>query len=417
MKQPTARIRAITCSLATTALASSSLLAGDYGKAIIDDKMPIEEPWSPCDLFDYSTLYENDTGFIREVALNGRYQGQYISQSEDIGAGSLGFNQWQHRRARLGIDVDFANDLSFSSSFNISDGAGVRTGLVRRDFFNDIDEMYIKWAPEDVTVKIGKQKQEFSREYSTSSKRIKTIERSQIVNETADAKPWGVTAEFKTGELTHQFGGWLYGLDGVSTPFVPGFEGFGLPRGDSRGGLSYFLTVPVTEATDLHFDYVYTNNSSGNALPRGSAPVAAASSYNHTFALGTESDFGRFDLVTDIIAGIDRNPTGTLGLVDSIPAGEDTWGLVIMPTYEVTEKLEAVAKYAYMDSGRQQRTQRFPLRTRVEDYSTFYVGLNYYLCGDKFKVMTGYEYATGETFGGGADVSSDSWMFAVRTYF
>ena len=88
-----------------------------------------------------------------------------------------------------------------------------------------------------------------------------------------------------------------------------------------------------------------------------------------------------------------------------------------MPTYEITEKLEAVAKYAYMDQGQNQRTQRFNVRQRVADYHTFYAGLNYYICGDKLKIMGGYEYATGEEFGTGTDITSDTWMLAVRTYW
>ena len=31
--------------------------------------------------------------------------------------------------------------------------------------------------------------------------------------------------------------------------------------------------------------------------------------------------------------------------------------------------------------------------------------------------MAGYEYATGDQLGTGVDINSDSWLFAVRTYF
>jgi hypothetical protein len=88
-----------------------------------------------------------------------------------------------------------------------------------------------------------------------------------------------------------------------------------------------------------------------------------------------------------------------------------------MPTYEITEKLEAVVKFSYMDEGRNQRTQRYPSRQNVENYSTIYAGLNYYICKDKLKVMGGYEHATGELFGTGTDVDSGTWMVSLRTYF
>lgn len=385
---------------AFTALAAGAF-ASDHSKAIIDDKTPIEDPWTICDIFDYSTLYEAETGFIREVALNGRYHGQYISQSEDEGSISNGFNQWQHRRARVGVDIEFAGDLAFYSSINLSDGSGSGKGLIRRDFFNNFDEVGIEWTPEDWKIVVGKQKQKITREFSTSSKRIKTVERSQIVNEVAVQKPWGVTVEHELGGFTHQFGAWLYGTD----------DDFLLPRGDSRGGLSYSCAIDVTDETEFHFNYVYTNNSGGAVSPSGSAPADQGSSYEHVIALGTESDFGRLGLVTDIIIGANRQASG------AIPAGDDTWGIVLMPTYEITEKLEAVTKYAYMDQGQNQRTQRFNVRQRVADYHTFYAGLNYYICGEKLKVMAGYEYATGEEFGTGSDITSDSWMLAFRTYW
>jgi len=406
---------------AASVLAGSSLTAGDYGKAVVNDKMPVEEASTFCDFFDLSTLYEADSGFIRGISLNGRYHGQGITQEEDInGIDNNGFNQWQHRRARLGLDIEFANHFKFASSFNVSDGDGSGTGLIRRDFFNDVDEMYIQWAPSKTNyVTVGKQKQLITREFSTSSKKIKTIERSHIVNEVADQKPWGATYGFETGDFDHELGAWVYGTDGTSAQ-----GGFELPRGDSRGGFSYRLAYGITEQTKLHFDYAYTNNSDGRKSPTGSAISNHGSNYQHGLALGTVSDFGRLDLVTDMIFGINREASGaTLGS-RAIPAGDDTWGLVIMPTYEVTDKLEFVAKYGYMDSGQNQRTQRFGAppgtgnnRQNVEGYHTLYAGLNYYLCGDNLKVMAGYELASGQLFGTTTDIDSGTWMLGIRTFF
>jgi len=39
------------------------------------------ENWN---IFKKNTLYESDSGFVRDVKLKGRYHGQYISQDEDI---------------------------------------------------------------------------------------------------------------------------------------------------------------------------------------------------------------------------------------------------------------------------------------------------------------------------------------------
>ena len=88
-----------------------------------------------------------------------------------------------------------------------------------------------------------------------------------------------------------------------------------------------------------------------------------------------------------------------------------------MPTYDITDKLEFVFRYAYMDSGREQRKQRFKVRQSAENYHTFYLGLQYFLCGEKLKLMGGYEIATGETYGTSDDLETGSWMLGVRSYF
>lgn len=410
----------ITTSCAAALLAAGSAVAGDYGKAVIDDKMPIEDPWTFCDIFDYGTLIERETGFIREVSLNGRYHGQYISQSKDVGGSDIGYNQWQHRRFRLGMNIGFANNITLKTSADISDGSGSGHGLTREHFFNGWDEFYIDWEPKGEYlqyVEIGKQKQAITREYSTSSRHILTVERSQIVNLTTDSKPWGITAGFKFFGMKHEFGAWIHGLDDNEP--LGNWADF-----DSRGGFSYRGEVQVCDTTSFHLDYAMNNNGGGNADPQGSAGAVEANGFNHVVALGTESEFGQFGLITDLIFGFNG---GTGGRQNNavLPDGYNTFGVVILPYYNITEKLQFVTKYAYMSEGREQRTQRFGEgaprfdngRSRVEDYHTFYAGLNYYFCDHNLKLMAGYEYATGDVIGSRDQVKGDTWMLAVRTYF
>lgn len=386
-------------------LVAGSAQAGDWDKAVIDDKMPIPEPWTFCDIFDMNTLYQGE-GLIQKVSLNGRYHGQMISQTEDFGGVDNGYHEWQHRRFRLGMNIAFAGNLTLKTSANISNGSGGAGshGLTYGPYFDNWDEFYLDWEPnDDFYVQIGKQKQKITREFSTSSKEILTIERSHIVNEVADQKPWGVTVGFNYLGLDHELGAWVTGA------YASGFGNY--PNFDSRGSLSYRTSYGLTESTDLHLDYVFTNNSDGFASGTGSAATGFASAYEHVVALGSESEWGQFGLVTDLIFGVNREANGL------IPAGNDTFGLVIMPYYNITDNLQAVVKYAYMDEGRNQRTQRFDVRQRVSDYHTFYAGLNYFICEHNLKLMAGYEYATGEEFGTGVDIDSSTWMVGIRTYF
>lgn len=404
--------------LFTLALGSpgiSSLSAGDHGKVIINDKMPVESaPWSLCSVFENNTLYEGD-GFIKEFILHGRYHGQYVSQVEDIaGVRNNGYHNYQHRRTRLEVEVIMAHDLTFSADSNISDGTGSSTGILEDDgpFFNNFQVFNIEWAPtDDFYVIIGKQKQNLTRSDEESSKKIKTVERTPIVSEIAGARPWGAVVGFKTAGISHAIGAWNYGAHDDGPQWI-----------DFRAnkGFSYNLVVPVSDEVGIYFDYAYVDNKSGLERARGDAAAnTSGSAYEHAFALGTEIRKGRFNLISDVIYGANRTAAG------GIPGGNDTWGYYVLPSYQITEKIEAVLRYGYMAEGREPRNQRFGddgdgnlnSRQAVEDYHTFYAGFQYFVCGEHLKLMGGYEHSAGQLFGTNTSIETGTWQFAVRTYF
>ena len=100
-------------------------------------------------------------------------------------------------------------------------------------------------------------------------------------------------------------------------------------------------------------------------------------------------------------------------------------GFYVLPSYKITDKLEGVFRYQYMDSGREQRTQRYGhdgdgdrnARLNVQNYHSVYGGFQYFLSGENLKLMGGYEYAWGELLGNDTDINTGSWQLAVRTYF
>lgn len=391
-------------------VAAGTSLAGDYGKAIIDDKAPVADSnW--CGFFKNNTLYEGE-GFVKSVKFKGRYHGQWISQSEDTLTGWVentnGYHEFQHRRLRLGLDIEVAHNLTLSTLMNIPDGTGGAGahGLTRGPFFDDWNEFKLIWDPsDDFQVILGKQKQKVTREFTTSSNAILTVERSVLTNATASDYPWGAVVGFKALGLDHEIGAWIAGADRDITG-----DRYDWPDFDSRGGAHYGLSHEISDATTLYLEYMYTNNSDGAVDPRGSADTNRGSAFEHVAAFGSSSKFGRFGLLTDLIFGQDGIATGDL------PAGYDTWGIIILPSYDITEKLQFVTRYVYMAEGREQRPQRYDVRQSVEDYHTFYAGFNYYFCGNNLKLMSGYEYATGDLFGtGGDEVRSGTWMLALRT--
>lgn len=417
-------LRKLMTGAGAAAVLAGSLTAGDPGKTVINDKMPIESSF--CDIFKKNTLYEGD-GFIKKVKLKGRYHGQFISQSEDInGVYNNSYNEYDHRRFRLGLEIEMAHDLTLVASNNIADGTGgfgatVGHGLTTGTFFDDWDELNLAWEPsDDFYVIVGKQKQKITRENTTSSNSILTIERAPITNSVISNKPWGVAVGFKALGLSHEVGAWVAGGDRDVNGERWDYADF-----DSRESFTYRTSYDLAESTTLFFDYQYTDNSGGFINPGtgviggggGAGPLGdtnLGSIFEHVAAVGTESEWGQFGLITDFIYASNGLTGGGL------PVGYDTFGVVIMPYYNLTEKLQFVTRYSYMEEGREQRTQRFgpnaANRQTVEDYHTFYAGLNYYVCKHNLKIMGGYEYATGTQFGAVPnDIDTGTWMLAVRT--
>lgn len=366
---------------AAALLTCGTLSAGESGKLVIDDKAPIEEaePWTICDIFDLSTLYESDQGFINEIALIGRYHGQWHNTEGDSSDAG-----WDHRRWRTGVEIVFLDNFTFQTDVNFNPDEG--------RFVEDFENLFVGWKKDGAYVTVGRQKPKITREYSTSSKRIKTLERSQLVNQLVPAKIGGVVGGYQISEP-------LWAEAGIYTGQLT--EDWGLPESGDIAA-SARVGYQITEATEARFDYFFAD---------GAGVDSGVKNHEHIFSWNTLTDWDRTHLVTDIIYGVGEGDVG------------DVFGIVVMPYYEITDKLEGVLRYTYStgdgdDSIRLQKRYERPASTLGEygdNYHAIYGGLNYYICGDKLKLMTGVEWATLDRPGG----SFDSWTYlaGVRLYF
>ncbi len=382
--------------LAAALLCGSPLTAGDYGKAIVNDKAPISS-WEFCDLFKSNTLYEGD-GFLQTVKFKGRYHGQYVSSDDDHLLGNPAPNSndpnhfWEHRRWRSGLEFGLAHDLKLTSILNHDTSYNFHAPR----FADNLDELHVQWSPsDDFWIRAGKQKLLITREYEESSSRILTPERSDIVNNVAPpGKLWGVAVGFETAGFEHRAS--LFGV-GFDNDFSwPAFE-------EAGAAFAYSLSRELTENTDVFFDYMYSDTTPD----AGFSERYDASAYEHVFAVGSQSKWGRLGLITDVIFANDRRDR----------TQDSTWGLVVLPYYDITEKLQLVTRYAYAEDALVDRPQRHASRPYVDGLSTVFVGLNYYLCGHNLKLMGGYEYAAASRFADRSsdDYRNDSWVLAVRT--
>jgi hypothetical protein len=368
-------------------LASGSVFAGGSGKAVADKDPVEEEPWAYCDVFDLLKLYEDDGNpCIDSFAIIGRYHGQYHyvdgNQGKDDG--------WDNRRTRIGTKIGFLSMFTFDMQFNLDVDGGGR-------FFEDIEEATIKFKPwKNGTIKLGKQKAAITREWSTSSRKIKTIERSQLVNQVVSDKIYGVTLKQKVNDKLWAEGGIYCGSYDEDWE-TPEFNGSAV--GSVRIGYN------VTGQSEVRLDYTYTD---GAGVDNG------VNDYDHLVSLNSESQWDKLGLVTDLIFGS--------GIDDSNHS--DVFGIVVMPNYKVTDKLEGILRYTFSTSDSdngirlQKRYERPSASSNQygDTYNAIYAGLNYYLCGDNLKLMTGVEYSDLKA-PKGDDWKGWSVFTGVRLYF
>ncbi|NNE93416.1 MAG: outer membrane beta-barrel protein, partial [Verrucomicrobiales bacterium] len=303
-------------------------------------------------------------------------------------------SDWENRRVRLGAKIGFLDQFVFQTSWNLKRNFG-SSG----DLFDDIDTMFITWeATDDLYVKVGKQKPGITQEYGTSSKRLLTFERSNIVNTVIPDKLWGVVAGYNlTDRLTQEAG-----------IYTGGFEGdVNLPEFNAGVAAMSRTSYELNDVTTIRFDYFYADQD-----PASNAVEA----YEHIFSLGSHNKFDGWGFYTDLI--------GAKGTDDA--NHDDVFGVVLLPYYDLTDKLQLVGRYTYMTSDSdtgvrlQSRYERrggaAPVNTRGEDYHSIYAGFNYRICGDKLKLMGGVEYAN---LDGASNADWDGWSYlvGVRTYW
>jgi phosphate-selective porin OprO/OprP len=355
-------------------------------------KDTFDEAWSLV------KLYENkDNPILQKLTFTGRLQLDYAMvngegsplagvNDDDI---SYDFGGW--RRLRGGFKATLFQDITLHGEGDFD--------LDEAPVYQRLTDSYIAWTPNDAFgIKIGKQGMGFTLDGSTSSKELITIDRNNLSNNlwfTNEYVP-GITVEGTSANWLYTFG--LFSQGGEDGEF-----------GDFDQGTSWLASVGYNLADTLgveeavvRFDYVFneetpatdmfTNRNLGNIY-----------SLNGSFE---QEDFG---IRADLSYG------------DGFLGQSDIWGLVVMPYYNLTDKIQAVFRYTYLNSSdpdgiRFARYETNPLNgNRGDEYQEAYLGLNYYLYGHKLKVQTGLQYVSmNDDANNGGEFDGWSWTTGFR---
>ena len=385
-------------SLPTVLLSAALLSAAHAGEAVTttssSGKAPLEAvaPKKEESIYDkiwgLATLYEDKSNpFLQKLALTGRYHGQYYMVDD----GDSSDNDWENRRIRVGLKGDFLQDFSFNVQVDLNpDVNPTYTGLT---------DAYVEWKPSKAfRLRVGKQAVEYTYEGSTSSNEILTIERS-IITSTVWPSPEYITGAVASGSV----GNWVYAVGGFAGDLEKEFSQFDGGAGIlAKIGYDFSGAVGLDKAL-LVAGYFYNDGDSGNTALR---------KFSNTGSLSLQLAQGRVGLVTDFLAA------------EGLGTQPDVFGFLVMPYFNLTEKLQAVLRYTYANSD---GDNGLSLASRYEqklesgkgdEHQAIYGGLTYRFYGDKLKVMSGVEYSDmKDSAHDGGSFNGWTWVSAVRLSF
>ncbi len=384
-------MRCVTCLIGATvvslaAIVASPAIAGQpvESKAVVEPKA---ESASLCEsIFALPTLYKNnDNPVIQKFAIIGRYQGQYYYLDSNQGDA----DDWENRRARIGAAAQLFHDFKFSFNLNLGiDGDSDR-------FFEDLEDGTLSWEPsKKLSISVGKQKAPITPEWRTSSTKILTFERSLLVNQIVPNKMGGVlvASELESGLLLDA------GIYSGSTD-----DDWAWPTFD--GGPAAFASVGYKSKAfgTARAEFLYVDDDESSNLSKG---------FDNVFSVSYENRWDAF--------GLSAN-----GIYATGAEASDVFGVTVIPTYDITEKLQAVARYQYAGA---ERSDGLRLQSRYEreapdlsvstgdSYHAIYAGLNYFICGHNLKLMAGAEFATMDQ-SNGDNYESVTFLTGVRLFF
>lgn len=346
--------------LVSSAYAGGSTVVNSGAKAPLTQIQPKEE--SAFDkIWSLFSLYKNDSNpYLEELAIIGRYQGQYYSADGQ----NANDSDWENRRFRLGLKAKMLDKhLEFKGEMfsNLLDG---------EDFYAGLKNFNLSYKFSDAFgIMIGKFEPTFGYYYSKSDTLLVPFERNAITNQFKNEYSTGVNVFGKVDKFSY------YVAANSNTPDKE--------FGDFNGGwsatvaLSYDIKDLIhMDKALLHLDYLHSEHDAKDTVLTG---------FDNGVATYLELKQGAIGLTTEVMAGFGQS---------------NVVGLTLEPTYDLTKQLQLVGRYQLAVSDEDlgiTPNKRYESKVgagKGDVYNAFYLGLNYFIYGDKLKLMAGAEYST-----------------------
>lgn len=372
---------------ASTALASDSgaLLEALIRKGILTDQ-EAEDIRADLvrDAAQPPAIAVGGSNYTTRLRLSGRFQPQFAGLSTDIdgtAADPASTNHFFLRRMYVTVRADLGPDWNSNITYDFSGG--------------NFDAAWVQWkANDDLSVDIGLRKVNLGYEERTSAGSLKAIERS------------GVTRYFVEENNGRRLGAGSYRV-GV---FVDGKSGnffYGAALTNPERPVSAAAAGGTGNATNNQFA-VWGNAGYNGKFDGGTFVIGTGFGFLPDqggrvapFGVGTGNDLMVYTIYTDITSGnfglaaefmsaeIDRGVSATR---DASP-----WGYWIQPAYKLSEKVELVARYSFLDSdGRgvnlSDGVRSAPGGGTHNEMWEMFAGATWFLKGNDLKFQAGYVY-------------------------
>ena len=375
-------------SIASVLTLCGSLHAGSTVGSTLDKEMkqPDKEQSIYDKIWSWPTIYKNeDSGFLNEFRFVGRAHFDVYNIDSDLGTDS----DWIVRRLRVGGKARMFHHLDLHVEADLNPQA-------HGPAYQRLTDAYLAWKFSDaLKLTVGKQSVKFTLDGATSSNELITIDRGSVANNL-----WFPTEYISGIGLSGKYGNWQYATGfysgGTETKEFGNFDEGHFWMGSV--GYDFGKALGVKKAL-VRADYVYNDRN---------AESNATRSFEHIGALVFQLDNGRWGFSGEVAGGLGY---GTQS---------DVFGATAMPWFNITDKLQVVARYTYLaseDPGdvRLARYDSVITSRRGDEYNEVYGGLNYYLYGHKLKVQTGLSYVSLEdSSAGNPEYHSWQWTTGLR---
>jgi phosphate-selective porin OprO and OprP len=340
-------------------------------------------------IWKFAEWYEDDSNpVVQRVLFSGRYQHEYASIDAD--EGDLG--EWNVRRMRLGPRMTLFRTFTLHGEIELNPQE-------HDPLYVRLTDMYLQWSRSgQFALTVGKQGVPFTIDGATSSKELLAIDRSNLSNNiwfpqeympgvsvSGRLAPWIYRAGLYTaGPANREFGEFSGGVFGL------GVVGYDFARA---------LGVPGVNEALLTANYVYQDPDPDNTFTR---------QLQHVASVNLRFDAGSWGMRTDLSAA-----AGYLGQ-------GDLRAVMVMPFVNITDKLQFVARYTFLDSGdpnaiRLGTYENQLVSGRGDRYNEGYLGVNYYFYGHKLKLQSGVQIARmNDRADDGGAYAGASWTTGLR---